>query len=255
MINLIKLVYIQFNKYAIKIAYLIKILLKKSNYLLTSYVRYMSNLFWAWASLESFSLHLRIIISLFIFIQNIDISTLLIYILEYWDNIIDGITMKMEGTDSEANPLNHVYQHLSKSSAIARDITEIPELPKNVPKYPGKIVDSKPNQILEKRGLPSMTVQMPSNTSDPTPLKKLNSLLKDIDDSIKLYDNQAIKFRKHISDINNNRELWYDPESKKLFNEYIKIVDILKCQQKELGNQAIDELKKLDPNTKRNYYK
>jgi len=40
-----------------------------------------------------------------------------------------------------------------------------------------------------------------------------------------------------------------------MFKEYLKVVDILKCQQKLLGNQAIDELKKLDPNTKHKYYK
>jgi len=121
------------------------------------------------------------------------------------DNIIDSITLKMDGTDS--NPLNHVYEYASKSSKPKEVINVIPELPEKVPKYPGKIVKSVPNNLLEKRGLSPMMVEMPSKPSEPAPLKRLNNLLEDIDKSIKLYDDHAIKFRKHIADIDHNQEL------------------------------------------------
>ena len=232
--------------------------LKKSNSLFAYFIRSLYLLFYLSIGSLGFVIHFRIIIWGFIYGFTVDIDTLLLFInciSEMIDNIIDSITLKMDGTDSDSNPLNHVYEFASKSSKPREVEKAIPELPKSVPKYPGKTVESVPNNLLEKRGLSPMTIEMPSNTSNPTPLKRINSLLEDVDKSIELYDNQAIKFRKHIADINNNTELWYDSKSKELFKEYLKVVDILKCQQKLLGNQAIDELKKLDPNTKHKYYK
>jgi hypothetical protein len=128
------------------------------------------------------------------------------YISEMIDKKIDSITIKMDGTDSDSNPLSHVHEFASKSSKPKEVEKAIPKLPQNVPKYPGKVVESVPNNLLEKRGLSPMKVEMPSNTSNSTPIEKVNILLEDIEKSIKLYDDQAIKFRKHISDINNNTE-------------------------------------------------
>ena len=184
------------------------------------------------------------------------IANIINYISEKITNIIDRNTLKMDGTDSDSNPLSHVYEFASKSSKPKEVEKAIPNLPENVPKYPGKIVKPVPNNLLEKRGLSSMSIEMPSNTSNPTDKERLNNLLEDVKKSIDLYDNQTIKFRKHISEINNNDpNCVYDPKSKELFKDYLKLIDILKDQQKDMGNKILNELKNINPNTKHKYFK
>nr|NP_074917.1 orf296 [Podospora anserina]P15562.1 RecName: Full=Uncharacterized 34.3 kDa protein in ATP6 5'region; AltName: Full=ORFC [Podospora anserina S mat+]CAA33626.1 ND6 (AA 1 - 296) [Podospora anserina]CAA38814.1 unnamed protein product [Podospora anserina] len=256
--NLIKFVINYINIKITKIITLIENWLKKSDSSFVYFILLLYLLLNIHISLN-FVLYFRIVILGFISIKNMEISTLISfidYISEIIANIIDRNTLKMGGTDSDSNPLSHVYEFASKSSKPKEVEKAIPNLPENVPKYPGKIVKPVPNNLLEKRGLSSMSVEMPSNTTNPSDIERLNNLLEDIKKSLELYDNQSLKFRKHISEVNNNDpNCVYDPRSKELFKDYIKLVDLLKDQQKDMGNKIINELKNIDPNIKHKYFK
>jgi hypothetical protein len=64
--------------------------------------------------------------------------------------------------------------------------------------------------------------------------------LKNVQKEFKAYDNQSIKFKKIVVDINKGKEKFFPNESESLFNEYIDVIEILK---KNL-NSIKEELKK-----------
>lgn len=110
---------------------------------------------------------------------------------------------------------------------------------------------SKSSDLLSRRGLPPMSVDMPSGGNlNSGPATQVKNFIESANESIKLYEVQGIKFRKHISDIKNGSELWYDPQSTSLWKEYIKVVDVLKEQQRGLREEAIKELQRLSTNKK-----
>jgi hypothetical protein len=69
----------------------------------------------------------------------------------------------------------------------------------------------------------------------------LDSQIKNIEDEYKAYFNQEKKFKKIVIDINNNKENFYPKESESLFNEYIKVIKLLKSNLKDIKK----ELKKV----------
>jgi hypothetical protein len=62
--------------------------------------------------------------------------------------------------------------------------------------------------LLSRRGLPPMSVNMPSGGNlNSGPATQIKNFIQSAEQSIKLYEEQGIKFRKHISDIKNGSEL------------------------------------------------
>lgn len=69
----------------------------------------------------------------------------------------------------------------------------------------------------------------------------IESQIKNIDDEYQAYFNQEKKFKKIVIDINDNKENFYPKESKSLFNEYVKVIKLLKSNLKDIKK----ELKKV----------
>ena len=69
----------------------------------------------------------------------------------------------------------------------------------------------------------------------------VESQKQNIDYEYKAYLNQEKKFKKIVLDINSNKENFYPNESKSLFNEYVKVIKVLKTNLKDIKK----ELKKV----------
>lgn len=69
----------------------------------------------------------------------------------------------------------------------------------------------------------------------------IESQIKNIEYEYQAYFNQEKKFKKIVIDINDNKENFYPKESKSLFNEYVKVIKLLKSNLKDVKK----ELKKL----------
>jgi len=115
----------------------------------------------------------------------------------------------------------------------------------------GQATKLQTEDLLSRRGLPPMSVNMPSGGNlNSGPATQVRSFIESANESIKLYEEQGIKFRKHLNDIKNGSEQWYDPKSTSLWKEYIKVVDVLKGQQVDLREEAIKELNRLTTDKK-----
>lgn len=130
-----------------------------------------------------------------------------------------------------------------------------PIIPKDVPVYGSKLVTFKPTSILHNRNLPGMSIEIPKNTSiGMGKITELHKAIEGADDAVKLYDSQFIKFNKVLCDIKNGTEKFYPDEAKPLMKTYVDLVSKLSDQQKDMANEAITQLRKLDSKFSRDLY-
>jgi len=99
-----------------------------------------------------------------------------------------------------------------------------------------EFIDKSQNISLSKTRNWTNKIEIPK-VSDFT----LESQIKNIESEYQAYFNQEKKFKKIVLDINNNKENFYPNESKSLFNEYVKVIKILKSNLKDIRK----ELKKV----------
>ncbi len=171
-----------------------------------------------------------------------------------------GINKKNEYKMKNVNPLHDIHQrllHADKSHFPAQsDLKKncLPKIPEETPVYGKKLVFNQPSSLLKNRNLPEMHIEIPKNTTTISKLAELQKALEGADEAINLYDTQAIKFRKILDNIKNGTEEFYPNEAKALMKTYLDLVAELSNQQKGMANEAINQLKKLDPNFSRNLY-
>jgi hypothetical protein len=67
----------------------------------------------------------------------------------------------------------------------------------------------------------------------------IESQIKNIEYEYQAYFNQEKKFKKIVIDINDNKENFYPKESKSLFNEYVKVIKLLKSNLKDVKKELI----------------
>ena len=167
---------------------------------------------------------------------------------------------KREYKMKNVNPLHDIHQrllHADKSHFPAQsDLKKncLPKIPEETPVYGKKLVFNQPSSLLKNRNLPEMHIEIPKNTTTISKLAELQKALEGADEAINLYDTQAIKFRKILDNIKNGTEEFYPNEAKALMKTYLDLVAELSNQQKGMANEAINQLKKLDPNFSRNLY-
>lgn len=153
------------------------------------------------------------------------------------------------------NPLNDIHKRL-----LSADKSHIPsyfqkniQFPHNVPAYGNKIVIFKSSSLLQNRNLPEMFIEIPKSTTMGK-LTELHKAIDGADEAINLYDSQYVKFNKVLSGINNGTEEFYPNEAKPLMETYVDLVTKLSNQQKDMANEAIKQLQKLDSNFCRDLY-
>lgn len=164
---------------------------------------------------------------------------------------------KIEYKVKNLNPLRDIHQYLvhGDKSHLPSHIQKncLPKIPEETPVYGNKLVINKPSSLLKTRNLPQMFIEIPKSTNIGK-LTELHKAIDGADEAIKLYDTQAIKFSKILANIKNGTEEFYPNEAKPLMETYVDLVAKLSNQQKGMANEAINQLKKLDPNFSRNLY-
>jgi len=138
---------------------------------------------------------------------------------------------------------SHIPSHLKKSTIFTQD----------APVYGNKLVIFKPSSLLQNRNIPEMCIEIPKSTSMGK-LTELNKAIDGADEAVKLYDSQFVKFNKVLSGIKNGTEEFYPNEAKPLMETYVDLVTKLSNQQKDMANEAIKQLHKLDSNFSRDLY-
>jgi hypothetical protein len=138
---------------------------------------------------------------------------------------------------------SHIPSHFQKSTIFTQD----------VPVYGNKLVTFKPSSLLQNRNIPEMCIEIPKSTSMGK-LTELNKAIDGADEAVKLYDSQFVKFNKVLSGIKNGTEEFYPNEAKPLMETYVDLVTKLSNQQKDMANEAIKQLHKLDFNFSRDLY-
>jgi len=155
------------------------------------------------------------------------------------------------------NPLHDIHKHLllADKSHFPSHIQKnyLSKIPEETPVYGNKLVINKPSSLLKTRNLPEMFIEIPKSTNIGK-LTELHKAIDGADEAIKLYDSQAIKFSKILANIKNGTEEFYPNEAKPLMETYVDLVVKLSNQQKGMANEAINQLKKLDPKFSRNLY-
>lgn len=155
------------------------------------------------------------------------------------------------------NPLQEIHKRLlfaDKSHFPSYfQKNSLPRVSENVPVYGNKLVIFKPSSLLQSRNLPEMYIEIPKNTSIGK-LTELHKAIDGADEAIKLYDSQFIKFNEVLSGIQNGTEKFYPNEAKPLMETYVDLVTKLSHQQKVMANEAINQLRQLDPKFSRDLY-
>jgi len=155
------------------------------------------------------------------------------------------------------NPLQEIHKRLlfaDKSHFPSYfQKNSLPMVSENVPVYGNKLVIFKPSSLLQSRNLPEMYIEIPKNTSIGK-LTELHKAIDGADEAIKLYDSQFIKFNEVLSGIQNGTEKFYPNEAKPLMETYVDLVTKLSHQQKVMANEAINQLRQLDPKFSRDLY-
>jgi hypothetical protein len=153
------------------------------------------------------------------------------------------------------NPLNDIHKRLlfADKSHIPSHFQKNTLFSQDVPVYGNKLVTFKPSSLLQNRNIPEMYIEIPKSTSIGK-LTELNKAIDGADEAVKLYDSQFVKFNKVLSGIQNGTEEFYPNEAKPLMETYIDLVTKLSNQQKDMANEAIKELHKLDSNFSRDLY-
>lgn len=155
------------------------------------------------------------------------------------------------------NPLQEIHKRLlfaDKSHFPSYfQKNSLPMVSENVPVYGNKLVTFKPSSLLQSRNLPEMYIEIPKNTSIGK-LTELHKAIDGADEAIKLYDSQFIKFNEVLSGIQNGTEKFYPNEAKPLMETYVDLVTKLSHQQKVMANEAINQLRQLDPRFSRELY-
>ncbi|KAK4232696.1 hypothetical protein C8A03DRAFT_20061 [Achaetomium macrosporum] len=155
------------------------------------------------------------------------------------------------------NPLQEIHKRLlfaDKSHFPSYfQKNSLPMVSENVPVYGNKLVNFKPSSLLQSRNLPEMYIEIPKNTSIGK-LTELHKAIDGADEAIKLYDSQFIKFNEVLSGIQNGTEKFYPNEAKPLMETYVDLVTKLSHQQKVMANEAINQLRQLDPRFSRELY-
>ena len=153
------------------------------------------------------------------------------------------------------NPLNDIHKRLlfADKSHIPSHFQKNTLFSQDVPVYGNKLVTFKPSSLLQNRNIPEMYIEIPKSTSIGK-LTELNKAIDGADEAVKLYDSQFVKFNKVLSGILNGTEEFYPNEAKPLMETYVDLVTKLSNQQKDMANEAIKELHKLDSNFSRDLY-
>lgn len=153
------------------------------------------------------------------------------------------------------NPLNDIHKRLlfADKSHIPSHFQKNTLFSQDVPVYGNKLVTFKPSSLLQNRNIPEMYIEIPKSTSIGK-LTELNKAIDGADEAVKLYDSQFVKFNKVLSGIQNGTEEFYPNEAKPLMETYVDLVTKLSNQQKDMANEAIKELHKLDSNFSRDLY-
>jgi hypothetical protein len=102
------------------------------------------------------------------------------------------------------------------------------------------LTDTKLNAIPNKNNLKNEKWNEDIVIKKEDPISK-DEILKVIDKGYIKYDEQTDKFTNIIKNIDNNEEKFYPPQSKKLFKEYVELVDILKNNFKTMENNIKNE--------------
>jgi hypothetical protein len=154
-----------------------------------------------------------------------------------------------------SNPLNNIHKRLlfADKSHIPSHFQKSTIFTQDVPVYGNKLVTFKPSSLLQNRNIPEMCIEIPKSTSMGK-LTELNKAIDGADEAVKLYDSQFVKFNKVLSGIKNGTEEFYPNEAKPLMETYVDLVTKLSNQQKDMANEAIKQLHKLDFNFSRDLY-
>lgn len=171
------------------------------------------------------------------------------------NNTLDSVVNREDKCiERNKNPLNDIHKRF-----LSADKSHIPShfqkngLPQNVPVYGNKLVIFKPSSLLQDRNLPQMLIEIPQSRSMGK-LTELHKALEGADEAVKLYDSQFVKFNKVLSGIQNGTEEFYPNEARPLMETYVDLVLKLSNQQKDMANEAIKQLSKLDSSFSRDYY-
>lgn len=128
----------------------------------------------------------------------------------------------------------------------------LPRVSEDAPVYGNKLVTFKSSSILQNRNLPQMSIEIPI-TQSMGKATELQNAIAGAGQAEKLYGTQFIQFQKVISGINNGTEVFYPDKAKSLMEQYVELTAHLSSLNKEMGKEAANQLKNLDPKIYRGF--